>query len=147
MSSNTKIRSAIESDLIAATAWLSAAGLPAADLTADHMQQFLVALVEGRPVGMIGLEHFGETGLLRSLIVDREYRGTGLGRTLVDALETRASDLGVTELWLLTIDADAYFVQLGYLLADRADAPQVIQATQEYSSLCPADAVLLRKSL
>lgn len=147
MSGDRIIRQATASDFAVATRWLSDVGLPTADLTPDHMQQFLVASVEDRPVGMIGLEHVGETGLLRSLVVDRRCRKTGLGRALVDALENRASDRGVTELWLLTIDADAYFLRLGYSIADREKTPRAIQATQEYSRLCPGDAVLMRKSL
>jgi len=147
LSGDRKIRQATASELAVATKWLSDVGLPTADLTPDHMQQFLIASMDDRPVGMIGLEHFGETGLLRSLVVDRSCRKTGLGRALVDALEIRAANTGVTELWLLTIDADAYFLRLGYSIADREKTPQAIQATREYSSLCPGDAVLMRKRL
>ncbi|MDH3432223.1 MAG: arsenic resistance N-acetyltransferase ArsN2 [Gammaproteobacteria bacterium] len=147
MSGDRKIRQGSGSDFPVATRWLSDMGFPSADLTPEHMQQFLVASVDDRPVGMIGLEPFGKTGLLRSLIVARNSRRNGLGKALVDALETRASRLGVTELWLLTIDAERYFLRLGYAIVDRAKAPPEIQATQEYSSLCPGDTVLMRKYL
>ena len=111
------------------------------------MQNFLLALAGDGPVGMIGLEQFDNVGLLRSLVVEQSARSTGIGKQLVDAVETRAAELGVSELWLLTIDADAYFQRLGYSCVKRADAPEEIRQTEEFSDLCPGDAVLMRKRL
>ena len=51
------------------------------------------------------------------------------------------------ELWLLTIDADAWFARLGYTTQARAFAPPEIQQTEEFASLCPGDAVLMMKKL
>jgi len=147
MSSDIAIRPATEVEFAAAQSWLTEAGLPFEDLTSDHMQGFLVALESDRPVGMIGLEQFGNIGLLRSLVVDRSVRSAGIGRSLVDALETRARELGVSELWLLTIDAARYFAALGYVDVDRDEAPDSIRNTSEFSTLCPGDAVLMRKCL
>ena len=147
MSSGITIRRATGADLCAAQSWLSNAGLPSGDLTSAHMQNFLLALAGDGPVGMIGLEQFDNVGLLRSLVVEQSARSTGIGKQLVDALETRAAELGVIELWLLTIDADAYFQRLGYSCVKRADAPEEIRQTEEFSDLCPGDAVLMRKRL
>lgn len=147
MNSAMEIRKAVAADLVAARSWLSEAGLPIEDLTPDHMQNFLVTMADHQPVGMIGLEQFGKTGLLRSLIVDPSVRSEGLGAQLVGALERRAAESGVNELWLLTIDADRYFANLGYEAEERSAAPQSIRATDEFSTLCPGDAVLMRKTL
>lgn len=147
MSSGVDIRPAIALELDAARSWLADAGLPVADLTADHMQNFLVAEAHGVPIGMIGLERFADVGLLRSLVVDASSRSAGTGALLVAALEARASELGVTELWLLTTDADRYFSRLAYEVIDRSDAADSIQNTKEFLSLCPGDAVLMRKQL
>jgi amino-acid N-acetyltransferase len=141
------VRPGIPEDLGVVTAWLDAAGLPTADLTETHMVNFLVATDNKTPVGMIGLEQFEHTGLLRSLVVDPGARSGGIGRKLVAALEANAVSLGVRELWLLTIDADAYFAALGYRATERDAAPQSIRGTQEFSSLCPGDAVLMMKRL
>ena len=59
------IRPGIVADLAIVQAWLVDAGLPVADLTPDHMNDFLVAVVDAGPAGMIGLEQFDEVGLLR----------------------------------------------------------------------------------
>ncbi len=123
---------------------LSDAGLPLDDLAVDHLA--FVAEEDGELHGLIGLERFGEVGLLRSLVVASHSRGRGLGRKLVSALEAHARDCGVAELWLLTIDADAFFERLGYGVRRRDAAPDAIRATAEFSVLCPADAVLMSKS-
>ena len=124
---------------------LADAGLPVEDVTIDHLA--LVAEQGGAVCGLIGLEQFKQLGLLRSLVIAREYRGAGLGGLLVDALEQLAMAQDISELWLLTIDADGWFARLGYAEQARELAPAVIQQTEEFSSLCPGDAVLMKKSL
>lgn len=146
MSNVIDVRSGTAADLPRACDWLASEGLPTADLTAEHMQRFLIATIDRVPVGMVGLEQFGQVGLLRSLVIDATKRRAGLGQQLLDALETKAAESGVTELWLLTIDADAYFDARGYLRRERSDAPAAIQATPEFASLCPGDAVLMSKA-
>jgi N-acetylglutamate synthase-like GNAT family acetyltransferase len=141
---------ATASDLAIATQWLQAAGLPVADLTPEHMGNFLLAKRGGMPVAMAGLELFtraARIGLLRSLVVDPSCRGAGIGSKLVAALEAAAVERQLRELWLLTIDADAFFAKLGYVATARAAAPGAIQATAEFRSLFPGDAVLMYKPL
>ena len=133
------------SDFEHAHAWLGAAGQPTVDLTPAHLQQFVVAMADERPVGMVGLEQLGTLGLLRSLVVDPGSRSGGLGQILVEAIEAQAAAAGVRELWLLTIDAEAYFAARGYETRDRSAAPTAIRQTPEFSSLCPGDAFLMSK--
>ncbi len=147
MGADIEIRPAQASDLAVAKAWLSAEGLPIDDLTVDHMDAFIVATQAGEPVGMIGLEKFGNVGLLRSLVVDEVGRGAGLGEQLVAALESTARSEHIDELWLLTIDADAFFTRHGYVVVERDHAPEAIRDTAEFSTLCPGDAVLMCKQL
>ena len=135
------------SDLGLAREWLEAARLPVADLTAEHMDDFLIAAVDGRPVGMIGLEQFEHIALLRSLVVDPQARSGGVGRQLVTALEQLAESRNVTDMWLLTTDADRYFETLGYSVAGRDAAPEAIQNTVEFSKLCPGDAIVMYKRI
>ncbi len=132
-------------DFETVTGWLAAARLPAADLSIDDMQHFLLAESDGVPVGTVGLEPFGNVGLLRSLVVVPHSQGGGAGRMLVAALEGQAAARGMHELWLLTTDADAYFTKLGYEVMPRESAPESIRQTTEFSKLCPGDAILMRK--
>ncbi len=139
------IRPATVADLVGAVELLRHAGLPVADVSAEELS--LVAEKDGCLQGVIGLQSFEDVALLRSLAVSADERGAGIGPALVSALETMCLSKGVLELWLLTIDADAFFAKLGYLIAERSDAPQRIRSTEEFSALCPAEAVLMSKRL
>ena len=139
------LRVAVESDLTIARKLLAGAGLPTADLRIDHLA--LIAEKEGVVAGLIGLEQCNNTGLLRSLVIAEEFRRAGLGERLVAALEQLAIEKNISELWLLTIDADKWFASLGYVRQPRDAAPAAIRSTEEFSSLCPGDAVLMKKSL
>ncbi len=142
---DTLLRSTNAGDVALVAALLVAEGLPTEDLTEEALA--LIAERDGAVVGAIGLESYGDVGLLRSLVVATAGRSAGLGARLVDALEAIARDAGIDQLWLLTIDADAWFAKLGYEALGREHAPAAIQSTAEFSSLCPADAVLMRKHL
>jgi amino-acid N-acetyltransferase len=141
------IRPARAGDFEVAKKLLQTAGLPVEDLSAAHVGDFLVASIDGVLVGFIGLEPFRDIGLLRSLVVDPGARDEGLGRLLVTELEAQARQRGITELWLLTIDADGYFSKLGYRAQERHTAPENIRQTDEFSTLCPGDAVLMKKTI
>lgn len=137
------IRPATARDLPSAIELLRGADLPTEDLAAEHIA--LVAEGEAGLLGVIGLEIFGDVGLLRSLVVSPLARGEGVGRSLVEALELLARQRGIAELWLLTIDADAFFSNLSFCVRNRDIAPEDIRGSAEFSSLCPEDAVLMSK--
>ncbi|MDX1517455.1 MAG: arsenic resistance N-acetyltransferase ArsN2 [Woeseiaceae bacterium] len=145
MQSELKVRPAEFRDIPTCIEFLEEAGLPTADVSLDRIA--LIAEVDGSVAGLIGLEKFGDTGLLRSLVVDNRYRKSGFGRQLVGKLEQHAQEQGIERLWLLTIDADGYFERFGYRQQERAAAPPAIRATDEFAELCPDDAVLMMKSL
>jgi amino-acid N-acetyltransferase len=137
------IRPATPRDLPSAIELLRSAGLPTEDLTAEHLA--LVAEGEAGVLGVIGLEAFGDIGLLRSLVVSPLARGAGVGRSLVAALESAARKRGIAELWLLTQDADAFFSKSSFCVRKRDAAPEAIRGSEEFSRLCPDDAVLMSK--
>lgn len=147
MALDVQVRSGSAADFDAAVTLLSRANLPVADLSAASVDRFLVATVGQSIAGLIGLECYESIGLLRSLVIDSEFRGAGLGRLLVAEVEAQAIGQGVREMWLLTIDADAWFQGLGYEARSRDQAPAAIAQTAEFVSLCPGDAVLMQKAL
>ncbi|WP_367576076.1 arsenic resistance N-acetyltransferase ArsN2 [Noviherbaspirillum album] len=143
----TPLRLATPGDLPAVLSLLEDAGLPYQDITAKHLGDFLIA-VGGRSVlGIVGLERYGENALLRSLVVRPESRFTGLGKQLVDAIEEHARRAGVGTLFLLTTTAAEFFARRGYKVIERREAPSELQKTTEFSSLCPSQAVCMRRSL
>jgi len=145
------VRDARQNDWGAVRQLLDEAGLPLADLGPEQLVDFLVAERPGsdqsETLGIIGLQRFNQTALLRSLVVSQHDRKSGLGRRLVSAVEANACCAGVKDLWLLTIDAERFFESLGYKMMSRESAPDSIRDTQEFSGLCPNGAYLMRKVL
>ncbi|WP_339524553.1 arsenic resistance N-acetyltransferase ArsN2 [Pseudomonas sp. EA_35y_Pfl2_R111] len=131
----------------AAKALLAAAGLPTADLAAEHFVHFIAAGPAHAPEALIGLQPYGDVALLRSLVVSPTTRGKGYGGALVAEIEAYAQQLGVRELYLLTNTAEAFFGRRGYSSVERADVPEAIRQTAEFSSLCPASAVCMHKRI
>lgn len=140
------IREATPADLPAVRALLQEAALPVADLQEASIA-FLVAEREGAVVGAVGLERHASTGLLRSLVVAPGERGQGTGDALAAALEAKASSTGISELVLLTQTAAPFFARRGYSAIERAAAPEAVQASAEFRSLCPASATCMVKPL
>lgn len=126
---------------------LQAAGLPTADLGGRDQVFWRFLDGEGRQIGFAGLEGEGSHRLLRSVTIDTPARGRGHGRALVEAVAREAASRGVTDLWLLTLDASAFFSKTGFVSASRDRVPAGITATAEFKSLCPASAVCMWRRL
>ena len=128
---------------------LAAGGLQHQDITPAHLQHFLVLKDEpcATLTGVVGLEIRGEHALLRSLAVIESQRSKGLATHLLNEIEKYASSRQVDTLYLLTLTAERFFAKHGYLKTDRRSAPAAIQETAEFSNLCPATAVCMKKQL
>ena len=98
-------------------------------------------------MGCVGLERYGENGLLRSLAVEPDYRRQGLGARLLAAIEARAASGVVRTLYLLTTTAESFFAARGYTVTDRNNVPEAIGGTSEFQSMCPDSAVCMAKRL
>jgi amino-acid N-acetyltransferase len=140
------IRPALNHDLNGIRALLVRCELPTQDVD-RHLPNFLVAVEDSCVIGTIGLEVLPGMGLLRSLAVTDEHRGRGVAGALYRALVERARAHGLLELWLLTTTAEAFFVRLGFEAAARREVPEMVQATEEFRSLCPATAVCMHRSI
>jgi len=142
----TAIERALDSDRTAIEILLAANGLPLDGLAAA-LPSAVVARGEGGIVGCAALELYGRVGLLRSVCVAPELRGTGLGRGLVTATEQLASAAGISELFLLTETAEAWFPLLGYTPTLRTSVPAALKASPEFTGACPDTAAVLHKRL
>lgn len=126
---------------------LTGCNLPVADISVSSPPQFFGIRAAGSVIAVIGLEHFQAVGLLRSLAVSPSHRGRGLAQELVRFVESFAISCGVESLYLLTTTAEAFFAKLGYCPASRQEAPQAIQATPQFSGLCPSSSAFLSKRI
>jgi len=131
----------------AAKRLLVEAGLPAADIPAEHLQHFFFCGPGPDLDGLVGIELYGEVALLRSLTVAPNQRGSGLGSRLVDHAEHYARDRGVNSLYLLTTTAEAFFLRRGYTRLAREKAPDPIRNTTEFGGICPLSSALMVKHL
>jgi amino-acid N-acetyltransferase len=127
--------------------WLSAAGLPTADLALPCRQFYRFTTTLGEMVAVGGLEGRGADRLMRSIAVTPAARGRGFGKAAAVTLERLAGENGAKRLHLLTTTAAPFFERLGYVAADRSAAPAEIGASAEFSGLCPSTACYMTKDV
>ncbi|MBD2702220.1 GNAT family N-acetyltransferase [Spirosoma sp. BT702] len=128
------------------TELLAAHHLPVSDLPGG-LPNFWIAVNSDRLIGSIGFEKYGNIGLLRSVCVDVDYRNQGIAHQLYNVLSQTAQQQGIDTLYLITTTAAQYFARLGFTAIDRNEAPTSIQQTSQFSSLCPASAIVMRQTL
>jgi N-acetylglutamate synthase-like GNAT family acetyltransferase len=140
------IRRAASGDTRAIEALLVANALPL-DGVRDALGDFLVAEAGGQVVGVVGMEYGGKYGLLRSAVVDTEWRGRGVARQLVEGIIAEAEARGIRALYLLTTTAEDYFPSFGFQKTMRDSVPDEIRATGEFQGACPASATVMCRTM
>ena len=141
------IRPGHSADLAAVIALLEGAGLPTDDLTTASDLHLWVLEAGGDVVGAIGIERFGASALLRSLVIAPAYQRHGFGARLVAQLEHEIRGRGVQQLILLTETAESFFRRRGYDVIERRHVPGNVRRSAEFRALCPASAVCMTKVL
>jgi len=141
-----ELRNASSADLEAVFGLLDRSGLPRAGV-ADNFSEFLVAEAGGRLVGVVGLELYGQSALLRSAAVEESWRGSGMGRVLVERALDLARERGVDDVYLLTTTAEHYFPKFGFICVRRDQVAQGVLASEEFKTACPASATVMRRSI
>ncbi len=133
-------------DLDGVVALLRASGLPVDGLS-DHFGHALVVRERGQIVGSAALELYQEGALLRSVAVSPAKQGEGLGSLLIDAAMDLARRRQLAAVYLLTTTADRYFPRFGFERIERSQVPASVQRSVEFTSACPASAVVMRRTL
>jgi amino-acid N-acetyltransferase len=121
---------------------LTAAGLPI-EGARGHMEHFFVARAGGSIDGVIGLEPYGEEGLLRSLAVRESRRSKGIGGDLYLRLIDESRSLGIRRLILLTTTAKVYFSARGFRPVDRSTIRGPLGRSAEFTGACPESAICM----
>ena len=125
-------------------ALLTLANLPVNDI-GENVELFALETNE-QIIATVGLERNGRIGLLRSVSVLDSQKGKGYGLLIVQKLEKYAEEQGIKELYLLTTTAKEFFEKkLSYKVIERTDAPTEIQSSQQFASVCPSSAVVMKK--
>ena len=140
------IRAAVAADWPGISAQLTASALPLGGAR-EHLDGFLVAEAGGALVGVIGLERYADGVLLRSACVNDAWRGRCVGEALVRAILARAESAGDPAVFLLTETAEGWFPRFGFVRVTREDVPVSVKASVEFTTACPASAVVMRRPL
>ena len=125
---------------------LTAVNLAIADLP-ETMDNFIAAIQDGILVGVIGLEVYGNYGLIRSLAVNPKYRRSGIADKLLTHLENVSTQTGLSDLYLFTETAAAYFKQKNYITITRNNVPKAVRQASQFSHVCPLTAIVMKKKL
>ena len=119
--------------------------LPVIDINEDKL---LYLLLDGeRIIGTVGLEIFEDCALLRSVSIIKEEQGKGYGKFMNDEIEKYAKESGINCMYLLTTSAKNFFDKQGYCAITREEAPVSVKQTEEFISLCPSSAVVMKKRI
>jgi amino-acid N-acetyltransferase len=140
------LRAARSEDLSTVEALLVDAELPVGGLRDQFPSSYLVAEDGGQLIAAVGLEPYSGNGLLRSLVVRVDRRGGGVGRALIERALEAARAQRLQAVYLLTQTAPEYFRKFGFFGYPRADAPDGVQRSPEFGSVCPTSATCMRWS-
>jgi amino-acid N-acetyltransferase len=143
---STPIRQAEPRELPDVLGLLKECGLPP-DGVEENLDSFLVARESQTLLGTVGLECYGDAGLLRSLAVVPGRRGRRLGARLVEAVLGRAKENGIRTIYLLTDTATNFFPRFGFERIPREELDPRLGASQELQGACPETAVAMRLGL
>lgn len=144
-------RPATTADLAAVERLLAASRLPTdgvAALLSTRPHDFAVVddpSRAGELVAVAGLERCGRAAILRSVAVREDSRSHGVAAALVERLIEDAERSGVRALYLLTTTAERYFPRFGFERIERAAVPAEVARTVEFTSACPASAVVMAR--
>jgi amino-acid N-acetyltransferase len=112
-----------------------------------HLQHFAGIIFGDKLIAIGALQYEDSVALLRSIAVHPESRGQGLAGLMTHYLMEQARTRKVQRLYILTETATAYFSRFGFYPISREAAPAAIRATQQFKSLCPTSAQLMRLDL
>ncbi len=98
----------------------------------EHVQEFLVAELDGRVVGCGALHVMWEDlGEIRTMAIAEELRHKGVGGILLELLLDRARELGLSRLFCLTFETE-FFESHGFeAIEDRPVSTEVYEALLE----------------
>jgi amino-acid N-acetyltransferase len=118
------------------------AGLPIEDL--NYQKQILISFFEQHVfIATAGLEIYGTDALLRSVAVVKEKQKQGIGSLIFEHLKPVLVENKIQNLYLLTETAKDFFLKKGFELIERKDVPESVKASAEFSSICPASAIVM----
>ena len=137
------LQPATTSDMDAVRALLRDAALPLDGVDEQFGPGYVLARDGAALVGAIGIERYGDYGLLRSAVTAPSWRGRGLGQALTRERIAWARAQKMRALYLLTTTAADFFSRFGFERVERARVPDEIRRSREFASACPESATVM----
>jgi N-acetylglutamate synthase-like GNAT family acetyltransferase len=134
-----------QADYAALAGVLAENNLLAGDLDGDNKHFFAFVDGSGWRVGVGGLELYGAAAILRSFFTIAHHRGQGLGGQMLEELLSTAKSLGVSDVFLFTVEAEAFFAKHGFAVVDRTVAPTGVRDSREFAEHCDNASFMHRK--
>lgn len=139
-------RTADSNDFKTVTTLLQSENLPIEDIVRE-LPHFFVIEDGNNVIAVGGLEVYGNDGLVRSMIVDPNYRNRSLAAILLNKLQEYAAEQGITALYLITTTAREYFAKKGFKAIAREEVSSSLASSREFSTLCPSTATVMMRKL
>ncbi len=113
----------------------------------NQLENFFISVIDDTLIGCVGLEIYGESGLIRSLAVHPSHQRKGVGKLLIQSILKYAKDKDINQLYLLTTTANDYFIKHGFTIIKRDEVNSEIKESVEFKSVCPLTAVCMKRVL
>jgi glycerol-1-phosphatase len=121
---------------------LSSAGLSGEGV--EHRLDRTLVCRDGQELAATAcLEPVGRYGILRSVAVREDLRGSGLGMLASAAAVRDGRALGITDFALFTETAPAFFELLGFGKTERADLPEPVRNSRHATEECARSATAM----
>lgn len=127
-------------------ALLTGERLPFGDLP-KRLDNFFVMLAQDDVIAAAGMEVYGRSALLRSVVVKNEYRNQGIAAQMVEKVMEAARSKELARVFLLTETAKDYFLNKGFEVISRELVPPQVRRSSEFSTVCPSTATVMLKTL
>ena len=141
------LRPATATDLDTVRSLLREAQLPVDGLDEQFGASYVLAQSGADVVGAMGIERYGDYGLLRSAVTVPGWRGKGLGQELTRERLGWARSQNLRAIYLLTTTAADFFARFGFQHVPRPEVPAEIRGSREFKSACPESAAVMVLSL
>ena len=94
------------------------------DEIAQNIRSYVVARIEEKIVGFCALHIFSkQLAEIRSIIIDKNYRGKGIGKNLVNFLINEGEKLRVESVFALTYERE-FFQKIGFEEIEKDKLPE-----------------------
>jgi N-acetylglutamate synthase-like GNAT family acetyltransferase len=107
------IRTATPGDVEAIRELIVSEGMPPMEIE-EWLESFFVLEGDGRVLGCVGIERYGDAAVLRSITTEPSLRGTGEGMRLAQHALDYARRDGAKRCYLFTMTASEFFPKFGF---------------------------------